>query len=168
MGQILNSKGEFSRCYIPRLVIEEEDQEAKEERLSMEKQERDLVTKLMDEDDDEWEKRKQRDRELRDKKRGRGNCNEEDETPILDQGKKRRVKRLKFDVLREDWGQNEEGGEHDDQPEPVLPPPPVIRRRGAELEIVVELGNLVPRKNFVPQKVFLPLRYFQSWTAKSF
>ena len=132
MGQILNSKGEFSRCYIPRLVIEEEDKEAKEERLSMEKQERDLVTKLLDEDDDEWEKRKQRDRELRDKKRGRGTCNEEDETPILDQGKKRRVKRLKFDVIKEDWGKNEEGGEHDDQQEPVLPPPPVIRRRGAK------------------------------------
>merc|ERR1711954_247419 len=90
MGQILNSKGEFSRCYIPRLVIEEEDKEAKEERLSMEKQERDLVTKLLDEDDDEWEKRKQRDRELRDKKRGRGTCNGEDETPILDLGRKGR------------------------------------------------------------------------------
>ena len=37
-----------------------------------------------------------------------------------------------------------------------------------ELEIVVELGNLVPRKNLVSQKVFLILRYLQSWTAKSF
>ena len=32
----------------------------------------------------------------------------------------------------------------------------------AELEIVVELGNLVPRKNLVSQKVFLILRYLQS------
>ena len=37
-----------------------------------------------------------------------------------------------------------------------------------ELEIVVELGNLVPRKNFVSQKVFMILRYLQSWTAKMF
>ena len=34
--------------------------------------------------------------------------------------------------------------------------------RTAELEIVVELGNLVPRKNLVLQKVFLILRYLQS------
>ena len=33
---------------------------------------------------------------------------------------------------------------------------------GAELEIVVELGNLVPRKNLGSQKVFLILRYLQS------
>ena len=33
---------------------------------------------------------------------------------------------------------------------------------GAELEIVVELGNLVPRKNLVLQKVFSILRYLQS------
>ena len=32
----------------------------------------------------------------------------------------------------------------------------------AELEIVVELGNLVPRKNLVSQKVSLVLRYLQS------
>ena len=37
-----------------------------------------------------------------------------------------------------------------------------------ELEIVVELGNLVPRKTLVSQKVFLILRYLQSWTAKMF
>ena len=32
----------------------------------------------------------------------------------------------------------------------------------AELEIVVELGNLVPRKNLVSQKVSLDLRNLQS------
>ena len=42
------------------------------------------------------------------------------------------------------------------------------RCRRAELEIVVELGNLVPRKNLGSQKVFLILRYLQSWTAKMF
>ena len=31
-----------------------------------------------------------------------------------------------------------------------------------ELEIVVELGNLVPSKNLVSQKVFLILKYLQS------
>ena len=36
------------------------------------------------------------------------------------------------------------------------------RMLAAELEIVVELGNLVPRKNLASQKVFWVLRYLQS------
>ena len=38
----------------------------------------------------------------------------------------------------------------------------------AELEIVVELGNLVPRNNLALQKVFVDLRYSRSKTTKCF
>ena len=72
MGQIFNSKGEFSRCYIPRLGVEEEDKDARSERLSREQQESEALTRNLDEEDEEWERRKQREGELRDRKRGRG------------------------------------------------------------------------------------------------
>ena len=73
--------------------------------------------------------------ELRDKKRGRGTDGGDDGTPTMEPGKKRKVRRLKFGTLGEDWGLKDEGEEHHDQPKPVLPPPPVIRRRGAKPSI---------------------------------
>ena len=38
---------------------------------------------------------------------------------------------------------------------------------GAELEIVVELGNLVPRKNLVSQKVFFDFEVFTELNSKN-
>ena len=37
-----------------------------------------------------------------------------------------------------------------------------------ELEIVVELGNLVPRKNLVPQKVFFAFEIFTKLDSEKF
>ena len=37
---ILNSKSEYNRCHIPRLVVEREDEGKREQRLSMEKKNR--------------------------------------------------------------------------------------------------------------------------------
>ena len=88
----------------------------------------------MDEKKVQWERRKQRERELRDKKRGRGAEDEEEvRGTMTTQGtrKKMKIRRLKFETLGEDWGE-EDDEERQDPPEPVLPPPPVIRRRGVK------------------------------------
>ena len=61
--QILNSKCEFNRCHIPRLVVEEEDKDEMVLRQTLEQQERVAITRELDEDDVQWERRKQRDRE---------------------------------------------------------------------------------------------------------
>ena len=45
---------------------------------------------------------------------------------------------------------------------------PLIGEGVPELEIVVELGNLVPRNKLALQKVFVALRYSQSKIAKYF
>ena len=74
MGSILNSKGEFSRCHIPRLVVEEEDEDVRKERIQKEHQERMEATRILDEKDELWEKQKQRAGELKDRKRGRGDA----------------------------------------------------------------------------------------------
>ena len=62
-GQILNSKCEFNRCHIPRLVVEEEDKDEMVLRQTLEQHEREAITRELDEDDVQWERRKQRDRE---------------------------------------------------------------------------------------------------------
>ena len=43
----------------------------------------------------------------------------------------------------------------------------VKRQFKAELEIVVELGNLVPRKNLVSQKVFFDFEVFTELNSKN-
>ena len=50
-GSILNSKAEFDRCRIPRLVVEAQDQE---EVKAMEEQERQEVQELLREQEEEW------------------------------------------------------------------------------------------------------------------
>ena len=47
-GQILNSKGEFNRCHIPRLVVEEEDEEVRKRRMDRELREKQEMMMSMD------------------------------------------------------------------------------------------------------------------------
>ena len=69
----MNSKAEFNRCHIPRLVVEEEDESSKEARLLEEKEYKEEVSRLLENQDLSWEQRKTRLQELADKKRSR-NC----------------------------------------------------------------------------------------------
>ena len=49
----MNTKSEFNRCHIPRLVVEEEDMELKSLRESLELQDRKAITRGLDEDLDD-------------------------------------------------------------------------------------------------------------------
>ena len=53
-NNILNSKGEYNRCHIPRLVVEEEDPQCKEQRLLREEQEAEELTRSLEQDDMSW------------------------------------------------------------------------------------------------------------------
>ena len=126
-GAILNSKGEFNRCHIPRLVVEEEDKEAVETRRIQEQAEKEEITNCMNEEESSWEKGKCKEREQRLKKRRRGSVMEEEGVRNgKPWGEKKMPKRLKYAILSEDWG--EEAGEQHDQPQDDLPPPTVIRK----------------------------------------
>ena len=70
-ASILNSKGEWSRCHIPRLVVEEVDEGSKTEGLRKEQQRMEDITKIMEEDDKTWVRGKTRLRELGEVKRRR-------------------------------------------------------------------------------------------------
>ena len=120
-GSVLNSKSEFNRCYIPRLKVEEQDKIR-----TMEQQEEDemkAISTTLRKKDEVWERRKNV------KKTGgtfttgsstkRGSQNERN------QGRR---KRLKYEVLGEDWGvqkstsdPGEEGATRDTGQVPVLP-----------------------------------------------
>ena len=68
-NNILNSKAEFNRCHIPRLVVEEEDQEVRKKREQREEQERKETLRILEQEDITWEERKKREQELKMKKR---------------------------------------------------------------------------------------------------
>ena len=131
-GHILNSKGEFNRCHIPRLVLEEEDDDAKKTRLEREQQEKRDLKDCLDKEVECWELGKHRERDLKEKKRGR----DQDrglESPRCSQAevgtrKRRKVKAKKFATVGEDWGEDE--GLDSGQDRDEIPPPPVIGRSG--------------------------------------
>ena len=98
-GNILNSKAEFSRCHIPRLVVEIEDDEKRKARVAREKEDRECVNKLLSDLDRTWVEGKTKNQEQADKKRER--------TPDLfgeGEQKAKRIRKLKHPVMGEDWG----------------------------------------------------------------
>ena len=70
-GMILNSKSEFNRCFIPRLVVEKEDEEQRLKRIEQEQRDREELHNALSCMDLTWEERKTKERELLAKKRGR-------------------------------------------------------------------------------------------------
>ena len=93
------------------MVIEEEDEELKTQRLAKEKHDKLEMIKILDEEVEEWQKTKYRERELRDMKRGRDqDPGETVEAPGKPQegGKRRRikVKKLGYSRIGVDWGEN--------------------------------------------------------------
>ena len=57
-GSILNSKSEFNRCHIPRLVVEEEDEQKRKKRLEKEKLEKEKTGRMLDTMEMTWGERK--------------------------------------------------------------------------------------------------------------
>ena len=106
-GSILNSKAESNRCHIPRLVVEEEEEDTRVSREQREKEEDEGILRSLEDMDDNWEKLKARERELREKKR-----------MVVEQehngGARKRRRRIRYPLLKEDWGQEDEMVEQED------------------------------------------------------
>ena len=100
-GSILNSRAEFNRCHIPRLVVEIEDEDAKKSRLAKEQKDQNAIETTLEDMDKNWLEDKTRSREQADKKRER--------VPELFEGeqKPKRIRKMKYDLLSEDWGSGE-------------------------------------------------------------
>ena len=106
-ASILNSRGEYNRCHIPRLVIEEEDEETRNERLRLEKLETVDRVKSMDKEEQTWERRKTKGLDCKAEKRRRFSEDPEEETG----GRRKPGKKLRFSLLAEDWADILEEGE---------------------------------------------------------
>ena len=87
--------------------MEEEDKEEMVLRQTLEQQEREAITRGLDEDDDQWERRKQRVKELKDRKRMRGAEKTVESEATIHQGERKKIKirRLKHKILKEGWGE---------------------------------------------------------------
>ena len=132
-GAVLNSKGEFNRCRIPRLVVEETEETEK-----LEEQRVQETMKLLDKEQSRWETNKLR---MRDQQHLRSRSSANNDT----KNKKRaatyqkeqpnkKIKRRKYMIIGEAWGTgssdlNIDKEEEQPEPEPPLPIPsplPVI------------------------------------------
>ena len=140
-GRILNSKSEYNRCQIPRLVVEIEDDDKRAQRLATEKKSRDDMKTVLEDRDKDWSEQRLCNRDKAAKKRGR--------IPVLfdDEQKPKRRKRMKYSLLGDDWGAEEVGDsvltggvENLVQglvatPVPVMSRPPPPKERGKEEEV---------------------------------
>ena len=115
-ARILNARGEFNRSHITRLVVEQEEEGSKQERLHLEQVEKDELNQRLMDADKAWVNCKTRELELMERKRRRhtevGGEEEEGEGKISRGGRR---KKLKFSRLEDDWGvggddEGEEGG----------------------------------------------------------
>ena len=108
-GNILNSKAEFNRSYIPRLVVDRKGEEEREKaRIEEAKRKKDNL----DGEEDRWKTQKvdARDRERRKRKEvptgGLSSIQEEDEEYVW--GRRKRRRKIKEQILGENWGEEEE------------------------------------------------------------
>ena len=127
MGRILNSKAEFNRCHIPRLMVEEEDEESKKLREDREKKEDEELVRVLEDMDLAWEERKSKEMEMADRKRRRPRDQEEGDKLVG--GKKKRLKRMEYKLLEDDWGEgcdvddrDEDDSKDMDRSTPLYPP----------------------------------------------
>ena len=99
-GSVLNSRAEFNRCYIPRLKVEEHDK-VRELELLEEQELADVKENLLA-DDRNWEQKKGKARSTA------ARSSMEHVSSIKRNGAKqgagRRRKRLKYDIVEDDWG----------------------------------------------------------------
>ena len=106
--EILNSRSEYNRCHIPRLVVEVEEEGIRKAREQKEEEEIKELIRSLESEDLSWEERKKRERELAVKKRRRGS--EMDDWGAVEgatiAGGRRKTKRLKYSRLEENWGEH--------------------------------------------------------------
>ena len=126
-GMILNSKSEYDRCKIPRLVLEEDTSKEQEEIESRELQ---SLLESLNEEEEEWgaAKAKERSRELMKTNAELGPLEPVRATKReQEQTKGRKAKKLKYAVLGADWGREkpnqEQPNKQPEQPQPPIPLP---------------------------------------------
>ena len=104
-GAILNSKSEFSRCKIPRLVLEDVDDE--EEQIQ-EQLDREEYTRNVEEQAEIWGAQALQERKDEDRRRWKGAGKQKvskrmEEAPV----EQRKRKKLKYSPVEESWGMEE-------------------------------------------------------------
>ena len=162
-GSILNSKAEFDRCKIPRLVVEEQEEEpanAKEEQ-----ERKDAQEQILEEQIEEWGSQKLQEREQIDKahrsklaKITERNRVEKREQELSNEGDKKRRKKLKFRREEEDWGMmglpstdiRERLVDHTTHA-PLLELPPLEQRRDPRRSRQRLLKELIPPASAAPK-----------------
>ena len=124
---ILNSKSEYDRCKIPRLVLEEDTSKEQEE---IENRELQSLLESLNEEEEEWgaAKAKERSRELMKTNAELGPLEPVRATKReQEQTKGRKAKKLKYAVLGADWGREkpnqEQPNKQPEQPQPPIPLP---------------------------------------------
>ena len=98
----MNSRAEFNRCYIPRLVVELEDESMIKKRMEQELKDQEEINEILDGMELNWEERKAKEKELLEKKRRR-------DSEMDGGGKvKKRRRRMTHAILEENWGEDDE------------------------------------------------------------
>ena len=77
-ASILNSKSEYNRCHIPRLVVEKEDEEVKKLRKELQNQDKEERSRQLEEEDNCWRAKKTRELEIQKVKRRRPSETDDD------------------------------------------------------------------------------------------
>ena len=142
-GRILNSKAEFNRSYIPRLVVDKQGEEEVKASLEQERQE---VRNLLDKEEGEWQVSKMRSRESRDKKR-RLHSNQDQRSWTQDMeedqgwGGRRKKRKLLFSTIGENWGGEDDlgQGKEDDRWKKIDVGDKLVKKRGGQ-EALVDHG----------------------------
>ena len=124
----MNSKAEFNRCHIPRLIVEEEDEDVKKDRKEKELKMDEEMARILEDMDMSWEEKKSKQRELAKKKRRRKSQEQEENT---EESTRRKPKRIRCAIMEDDWGLGEDQGRmeedssvHDSSNVIVSPTPP--------------------------------------------
>ena len=111
-GCILNSKAEFDRCRIPRLTLDAKEEELNKLSEKQEEEKLHEVLEYLDEEEESWGAKKStaRDNELKVRSQELGpatKCgSKKREKPVNSKGA--RSKKLKYAVLNEDWGKEQQ------------------------------------------------------------
>ena len=132
-GSILNSKAEYDRCYIPRLVVEEKD--TKEQDL-LEEQEARRNRELINDEFEKWDSRMMKNRREQDRKESsrmgaietRVVGMKREQEQMMSSKKKKRSKKHKHEVIGEQWGRGQPDNIGELQPKPS-PSPQVPREQ---------------------------------------
>ena len=153
---ILNSKSEFDRCKIPKLVIEEQEEDKLEEK------ELENAKRGLEEQAKMWSTRKYKEKREQDMmswkgdERSRGDTKKNKREQDSQEGNRRKKrKKYKHKVMEEDWGSGEQGAtELQEQgsnncsaQESELPPTPQTR----ELEVPRKELKQAPITMFIPE-----------------